>query len=262
MARPVLVVLPAIIALALAVIGPLLAPRPSRESGRIPFAAPDSAAWLGTDHLGRDVLSAVLAGGQALVVVAAAIAAAVTACAAVLGAVAALRPRLGVVVQRVTDMLILVPPVLAILLVTLSWPGAGTFGLIAVATIIGTPYAARVFTAAAGRVAASGYVEVAIGSGESLTHLVTRELLPNLRPTIRTQLGLRFVEAIYLVGTAAFLQLPGGLGEANWAIMVRENSSGILLNPWAVVAPALAIGVVAVSVAFVIGALGRRENNR
>jgi peptide/nickel transport system permease protein len=86
-------------------------------------------------------------------------------------------------------------------------------------------------------------------------------VLPNLRSTVLAQFGLRFVAAMYLVSTAAFLQLSTTLGQSNWGIMVRDNASGIVLNPWAVVAPSLAIGAVAVSVSLAVATLepGRRR---
>lgn len=201
-----------------------------------------------------------LVGGREIIVVAMTIAVVVTSLAAILGTTAALRPRLGVLIERTVDGAMLVPPILAIMLVLLSWPAGGTVGLVLVAVLVGTPYSARVFAAAAGGVAATGYVEVAVAGGESLPYLVTREILPNIRDTTLTQLGLRFVEAMYLVSTAAFLQLPASLGESNWALMVRENSAGILLNPWAVLAPAIALAVVAMSLTLAAGSVRRQAS--
>ncbi|GAB2551094.1 ABC transporter permease [Nocardia heshunensis] len=258
--RALLAVLAAVALVTVA--GPWIAPHGVHDSLDIPFTGPSGAAWLGTDHLGQDVTSNLLAGGWGLITLAAVIAVAVTGCAAVLGATAALRPRLGVVVERLTDASMLVPPILAMLLVMLSWPDSGAVGLVVLATLIGTPYSARVFAAAAASVAASGYVEVAVASGESLPYLLAREVLPNLRPTVLAQLGLRFVEAVYLVSTAAFLQLPAALGQTNWAIMVRDNSSGILLNPWSVLAPAAAIAIVSIGVACAIRTFEPRERSR
>lgn len=255
---PVLRFVPALVVLFAALLGPSLAPRPLTEEVSIPFGPPDAAVPLGADHLGRDVLSHVLAGGWGLLLLAAVIAVTVTGLAALLGVVAALRPRAGALIDRSGDLLILIPPVLAILLVMLSWPGSGAFGLVLIAILLGTPYSARVIASSAASIAGSGYVEAAVAGGESLGHLVWREVMPNLRTTIVTVLGLRFVESVYLVSTAAFLQLPTGLGPTNWASMVRENTDGILLNPLSVLAPALAVGVLAVSVNLTVDALAPR----
>lgn len=259
--RPVMIALPAVLVVGCAVLGPWIAPHPVDEGIGIPYTQPSAGALLGTDHLGQDVLSHLLVGGWGLLVLAAVIAVFVTALATVIGTVAALRPRVGTGIERATDALMLVPPVLAILLVMLTWPESGAAGLVVIAVLIGTPYCARVFAAAASAVAATGYVEVAVANGEGLSYLVVHEVLPNLRSTLTTQLGLRFVEAMYLVSTAAFLQLPTTLGRSNWALMVRENSGGILLNPWSVVAPSLAIGILAVSMNFTISAI-RSDRHR
>ena len=243
-----LTTLPAVLVVIAAALGPTLATRSADAAVGIPFGSPSGESWLGTDRLGRDVLTQRLYGGWGLLLMAAVIAVAVTASSGVLGAVAALRPRVGVVIETAADFVMLLPAVLGILLVLTAWPDAGIYGLIVVALLFGTPYCARVFVAAAATVAASGYVESARASGETLSHLVFREVIPNLRQVLAAQLGLRFVEGIYVVSTAAFLQLPTTLGASNWAVMVRENASGMLLNPWSVLAPSSAIAVVAVSV--------------
>ncbi|MGV9819594.1 ABC transporter ATP-binding protein/permease [Nocardia xishanensis] len=253
----VLALLPALVVIVAAALGPTLAPQPADRPVGIPFADSSGAAWLGTDRLGRDVLSHLLYGGWGLLLLAAVIAVLVTVVACVLGAIAALRQRVGALIETATDFAMLVPVVLGILLVLTSWPDAGIYGLIAMAMMFGVPYCARVFAAAASTVAASGYVEAARASGESLPHLVFREVVPNLREVFAAQLGLRFVEAVYLVSTASFLHLPTTLGTGNWAVMVRDNASGILLNPWSVLAPSIAIAIVAVSVNLAVTEFGR-----
>lgn len=249
---------PAAAVLTVAVVAPILVDAASGP-GDIPYSAPSAQAWLGTDNLGRSVLPQLLTGGWRIILIASTIAVLVTALAAIAGTVAALKPRVGAFIERTTDAAMLIPPILAIMLVLLSWPAAGTAGLIVVAVLVGTPYSARVFAAAASGVAASGFVDVAVASGERLPYLVVREILPNLRDTTLTQLGLRFVEAMYLVSTAAFLALPAFLGESNWALMVRDNSGGVLLNPWAVAAPALALALVAISLSVAVGVIASRR---
>ncbi|MEV6214532.1 ATP-binding cassette domain-containing protein [Nocardia sp. NPDC051833] len=245
-----------------AVVGPLLAPYPAERAVGMPFATPGGGAVLGTDRLGRDVLSHLLTGGTQLLVVSAVIAVVVTVSSAVLGAIAAVRPRAGAVIELGSDLLILLPAVLGILLVLTAWPQGGVGALIVVSLLFAVPYCARIFAASAATIAATGYVEAAIAGGESLPHLVFREILPNLRAVFTTQLGLRFVVAIYLVSTVSFLGLPA-LDDDNWANMVRDNASGLLLNPWAVLAPSAAIAVVAVGVNLVVtGGVARKPDRQ
>ncbi|MFF2661900.1 ABC transporter permease [Kitasatospora sp. NPDC058032] len=246
---------PALLLVALAVTGPLIAPEAIDKPVTMPYGTPDSAAALGGDLLGRDVLSRLLAGGAPLIATALAIAVLVTSAATVLGILAALRPRLGRWLERAADLAILLPAVLGIMLIALAWPGGGRLAVGAAATVLGIPYAVRVVAAAAAPVAATGYVETAAAGGERLWYLMAREVLPNLRATLLALFGLRFVEGVYVVSVAAFLQLGPQPPEADWALMIRENAPGIMLNPWAVAAPCLAIGLLAVSVNLAADAL-------
>ncbi len=82
------------------------------------------------------------------------------------GAVSALRPAVGRVVERTADVLMLLPAVLGILLVTLSWPDGGRLAVVTASVVLGVPYAVRLVAGAAAPVAASGYVEAAAVGGE------------------------------------------------------------------------------------------------
>ncbi|MCQ8769712.1 ABC transporter permease [Streptomyces telluris] len=254
-ARVLLAVAPGLLLTLLALTGPLYAPRTEASPVTAPYAPPGRDALLGGDQLGRDVLSRMLHGGSALIGSALAVALLVTALAAVLGCFAVLTPALGRLVERSADVAILLPPVLGMMLIALAWPGGGRLAVMAAATVLGVPYAVRVVASAAAPVAAAGFVEAATASGERLWHLALREILPNLRSTVLALFGLRFVAAVYVISMAGFLQLGPQPPAADWALMIRENAPGALLNPWAVVAPSIAIGLLAVSVNLAADAL-------
>ncbi|MEU2451067.1 ABC transporter permease subunit [Streptomyces sp. NPDC012765] len=247
-ARVLLRAVPAGLLVLLALTGPLLAPHATDTPLAFPYATAGDGAVLGGDVLGRDVLSRVLAGGAPLIATALCIAVAVTTVATVVGIIAALRPAVGRWIEGAADLAILLPAVLGIMLIALAWPGGGRLAIGVAATVLGIPYAVRIVAAAAAPIAATGYVEAAAAGGERLWHLAVREVLPNLRATLVALFGLRFVEGVYVVSVAAFLQLGPQPPEADWALMIRENAAGITLNPWAVAAPCLAIGLLAVSV--------------
>ncbi|WP_442272750.1 ABC transporter permease [Streptomyces sp. M-16] len=238
---------PGLLLVLLALTGPWLAAHPLGTPVTAPYAAAGEGAVLGGDQLGRDVLSRLLHGGAALIGGAFLIAVVVTLLATVLGCFAVLHPTLGRAVERAADVLILLPPVLGIMLIALAWPGGGRWAVIAAAVVLGTPYAVRVVASAAAPLARAGYVEAATARGERLSYIALRELLPNLRSTVLALFGLRFVEAVYVISMAGFLQIGPQPPAADWALMVRENAPGILLNPWAVLAPSLAIAVLAIS---------------
>ncbi|GAA1957348.1 ABC transporter permease [Amycolatopsis minnesotensis] len=246
--RTALRLAPALLIMALAVAGPWFAPHDITAPRTAPYASPGPGTPLGGDQIGRDVLSRVLVGGRDLVLASLVVAAAVTGTAAVLGAAAALRPRFGAVLDRVADTVILLPAVLGVLVVGLSVPGSGRLPVVVTAVVLGIPFAARVTAAAAAPIAATGYVETAQAAGESLFSLVWREILPNLRATLLTLLGLRFAAAVGVVATAGFLQIGAQPPAADWALMIGENSDGVLLNPLAVLVPSAAIALLAVGV--------------
>ncbi|AUH39141.1 ABC transporter permease [Streptomyces sp. CMB-StM0423] len=247
-ARAVALVAMAVVPLLLALAGPLIAPHTIDTPVTAPFAPAGDGASLGGDQLGRDVLSRVLHGGTLLVAGALTVAVVITLAAALIGCVAVIRPTLGRLVERSADIAILLPPLLGIMLIGLAWPGGGRWAVIVAAIVLGTPYAIRVVAAAASPLATAGYVEAALARGESTVYVALREILPNLRATVLTLFGLRFVEAVYVISMAGFLQIGPQPPASDWSLMVRENASGILLNPWAVIAPSLAIALLAITV--------------
>ncbi|MEC4019837.1 ABC transporter permease [Streptomyces sp. H27-D2] len=249
---------PAMMLIALAVAGPLLAAHPLDAPVFAPYAAAGGGP-LGGDQLGRDVLSRLLHGGTILIGSAAFVSVLVTLAGVVVGCFAVLHPVLGRAVERTADVAILLPPVLGIMLIALAWPGGGRRAVIGAAIVLGTPYAVRIVAAAAAPLAGAGYVEAALARGESLRYIALREILPNLRSTVAALFGLRFVEAVYVISMAAFLQIGPQPPAADWALMIRENAPGILLNPWAVLAPSLAIAALAISVNLACTSLAPRS---
>lgn len=254
--------LPALLMILLALVGPLLIPHGIDDPITSPYGPPEPDTPLGGDQLGRDVLSRVLAGGRDLLLSSAVVAVVVTGIAAVLGALSALRPRVGVIVERTADLLILLPAVLGIMVIGISWPESGRLPVVVSAIVLGTPFAVRIAAAAAVPVAGSGFVEVATASGEGTLSLAFREILPNLRTTLLALLGLRFVAAVYVVATAGFLEIGAQPPAADWALMIRENTGGMLLNPLGVLAPSLAIAVLAVSVNLAFDVLTPKSRSR
>lgn len=247
----------ALLVLATAICGPLVAqlfhlPAPTAAAG-LPFDTAGNSALLGTDHLGRNVVSAVLHGGQALILTAVVAGTLTTVVGAVVGCFGVLRPKLGFIVETSADATILVPAVIVLLLVSVLYPDSGLWLLVAVAVVVGSPYAARVIAAAAYPVAHSGYVQAARNAGASDISVIMRDILPNMSAVLRSVWGLRVVEALHLLAVASFLGVGARLGEFAWSAMVRDNAGGITLNPFAVLAPAVMLAVVSIAVMALIG---------
>jgi peptide/nickel transport system permease protein len=239
----------ALIVPAMALLGPSAAPHAEDEVVGAPFVTASSSALLGTDELGRDVLSRFLHGGDELILIAALAAIAGTAVGVLVGLGAAVaRPWTGRALERTSEVLLVVPALLVLILIGTSVPEAGPLTLAALLAILAVPWVARIMAAAARSALSSGYVEHAVATGESTWWIVTRELAPALRGTVMATLGLRFVEAMYLVAGAAFLGIGPQPPEADWAVMVRENVPGLVLNPWGALAPCAAIALTGIAV--------------
>ncbi|MDX6718065.1 MAG: peptide/nickel transport system permease protein [Solirubrobacteraceae bacterium] len=246
---PRLAPLAVLIVPAAALLAPLVAPHAEDEVVGAPFATASSNALLGTDELGRDVLSRFLHGGDELIMIAALAAVAGTAVGVLVGLGAAVaRPWIGRALERTSEVLLVIPALLVLILLGTRSPDAGPLAVAALLAILAVPWVARVMAAAAHGALSTGYVEHAVATGESTWRIVTRELAPALRGTVLATLGLRFVEAIYLVAGAAFLGIGPQPPQADWAVMVRENVPGLLLNPLGALAPCAAIALTGIAV--------------
>ncbi|MGC1550446.1 MAG: ABC transporter permease, partial [Rhodanobacter sp.] len=229
----------ALAALAFAVLGPLFAPdNPAHLVGRS-YTPPGGGHLLGTDDLGRDIWSRVLAGGRSLIVlplIATGITCGLGAAIGITSGYLAGRFDRGVTV--LTGLMLVIPSVLVLLVILDGW-GYSDLTLIAAVVVTGTPFVTRLARATTFRSARSGYVEQAAGLGESTTSILVREIAPNVAGPLLADAGMRLVTSIEIIATAAFLGF--GPDTANWATMVNENLQGITLSPWSVAAPAAAL---------------------
>ncbi|WP_431981403.1 ABC transporter permease [Streptomyces qinglanensis] len=241
------------------VLGPWLAPHPPAKTVATPYAAPAATHLLGTDHLGRDVLSRLLHGGPSVLLTTAGATAATVALGTAVGLLAAFaghrRPLAEGAVLRPFDALAALPPMLALLLVLTALPDL--FGIVCATCAAGVPLSARVVRAAARPVLGRAHVEVAIARGERWPWVLRHEVLPLVAPTVLADTGLRFVFALYLISAAGFLGV--GVADTDWGTLILEALPGAALQPWALLAPLSLIAVLAVGVNLLSDALTRPE---
>ncbi|MDI3385069.1 ABC transporter permease subunit [Streptomyces sp. B-S-A8] len=225
--------------LLLALLGPLFAGEPGPRAAS--FTA-GGGHWLGTDFVGRDVWRLVLLGGRSVVLVALAATVLAYAVALPLGLASALTRRgwLEELLMRPLDVLLAVPSLLMILLVAaVLTPGA--VGLALLVALVNIPDAARIVRAAAAEAAARPAVEALRMQGESWWRTAVGYVGRSATRTLAADAGLRFTGVLYLVATAAFLGVGVEPDAADWAVMVDRNRTGLFVQPWAVVVPALLI---------------------
>lgn len=225
--------------LVLALLGPLFAGEPGPRG--MSFVLGDGHP-LGTDFVGRDVWRQVLHGGRPVVVTALAATALAYAVAVPLGLLGALTHRRGLeeLLMRPLDVLLAVPSLLVILLMSAVFePGA--VGLALLVAAVSVPDAARIVHAVATEAAARPAVEALRMQGETWWSMAVGHVARSTLRTLAADAGVRLTGVLHLVATAAFLGVGVAPDAADWAVMVDRNRTGLAVQPWAVVVPALLI---------------------
>jgi peptide/nickel transport system permease protein len=232
--------------LLIAIVGPVVSPHPPDALLTTEFAKPSRQFPLGSDFLGRDVLSRVLNGGWILLVMAVSATAIGVAAGATAGMSAAyLRGRSDGVIMRTVDVILAFPQIVFALLL-LSMLGPKLWLIVVAVGLSHAPQVARVLRSATLDVSERDFVKVAELQGMPPTKILRNEILPNLISPIMVEAGLRLTYSIILISGLAFL----GFGQAppapNWGYMINENQVGLPVNPWAVIVPAALIALLTI----------------
>ena len=243
--------------LLVAFFGPLAAPHSPSEIVGPPFQAVSWDDPLGTDHLGRDVLSRVLWGGSSLIGLAVAATLAAYLIGIPIGLVSGYSRSLAdPILMRSMDVLLAFPPLL-FLLVLVTGTGPGSVALVVGAALVNLPGIARIVRAATLEVSVRGYVEAAVARGERMYSVLGKEVVPNITGPLFADVGVRLTLSILLIAAVTFLGLGPPPPAANWALMLNENRAGITIQPWVIVVPALLIATLTIAVNLVADAIAR-----
>jgi peptide/nickel transport system permease protein len=231
-----------------ALVGPAFAPDNPAALVGLPGAGPSSAHLLGTDVLGRDVLSRVLDGGRTVLSLALAATLLAFAVGGVIGLVAGYsRSVLDPVLMRFMDVILAFPPLLFFLIVA-TGIGTSKLMLIAGAALVQMPGIARIVYSATRETSVRGYVEAAVARGESTSSILRREILPNIMAPVIANFGLTLTFSVLIIAAVNFLGIGLQPPAANWALMVAENRNIVSINVWATVVPAVMIAALTIGV--------------
>ena len=247
----------------MALIGPWIAPYPPGEIVDYDFFGPLSSQYLlGTDYLGRDMLSRILAGARFTVGIS--LAAVMLACTAgiVLGmAAAVLGGWTDTAISRVLDAVSSIPSKLFGLVVVAAI-GSSIPVLIGVLAVVYTPGSYRFARALAVNVNTMDYVTVARARGERTAYLIRAEIMPNILGPVLADMGLRFVFIVLMLSGLSFLGLGVQPPNGDWGSLVRENMGGLSFGAPAVIMPSIAIATLTISVNLLIDNLPTRIRDR
>jgi peptide/nickel transport system permease protein len=235
-----------------AVFAPLLAPYSETELVGGAFEPWGGQFVLGTDQLGRDMLSRLIYGARNTV----GIAVLTTALSFVLGGALGLAAAISggwidQVLSRSVDVLMAIPQ-LIFALVLLSILGPSVVNLIIIMAVLDSTRVFRLSRSVAQGVVVMDYVEAARLRGEKLPWIMRREILPNIMPPLVAEFGLRFCFVFLTISALSFLGLGIQPPTADWGSMVRDNAALITYGDITPLLPAGAIALLTVSVNFVV----------
>ena len=231
---------------------PVIAPFSETEVVGKEYQAWDSVHLLGTDNLGRDMLSRLIYAARNTV----GIAFVTTALAFIIGSVLGLLAAvvggwMDQLLSRAVDVLMAIPALIfALLLLTII--GTSVFNMIIVIALIDSTRVFRLARAVAMNIVVMDYVEAARLRGEGLWRLITREILPNAMAPLVAEFGLRFCFVFLMISALSFLGLGIQPPTADWGSMVKDNATLISFGDITPLLPAGAIALLTVSVNFVV----------
>jgi peptide/nickel transport system permease protein len=245
-----------LIGAAVAIFGPFVAPFSPTALAGLPLDPPSSAHWLGTDQLGRDVLSRVLHGGRSVLVLAALAVVVTFAIGGPLGMLAGYRGgALDMVLSRIADVMMAIPP-LILVLIFLFVVGSSDLSLVLLTGLVTAPRVYRIVRGATQGVAEQDFVLAARARGESAAAIISRELLPNVSGPLLTEAAIRLNFSIMFIATLNFLGLGVQPPSSDWGLMVSEGRVYLGQAPLISVTPALAIAVLTIGINLVSDQIG------
>jgi peptide/nickel transport system permease protein len=225
-----------------------IAPWPISDSSGGQWEGISSEHWLGTDTIGRDILSRLIYGAQITIFVALASSVLSFSLGAFLGFLAAVKGGwIDQLLSRLVDLVMAVPS-LIVALVMLSVLPLNLTVLILVMGVLDSTRVFRLSRAVAVDIAVMDYVEAAKLRGEKGGWIIFREILPNALSPLVAEFGLRFIFAVLFISTLSFLGLGVQPPLADWGGMVKENKDGLIYGKSAALLPAAAIAALAISV--------------
>ncbi|MGF9660745.1 ABC transporter permease [Arthrobacter crystallopoietes] len=244
-------------------LAPWISPYPPAEQDLGARLAPASAHhWFGTDHLGRDTLSRLLEGGQFSLTIAALATLLTGVIGTCIGVVSERRRGwLDEFLTRTNDVVLALPEmVVALFLVAML--GSGYPALLLALVVTGwTPFA-RLARALAYDLSTRGFIEAARVVGCTPAFIVRRHLLPHLAAPLLGQATLRFGQMLINVGALSYLGLGVQPPQSDWGSMLAAAQPFAARAPLTILAPGLAIFIVALCVTLIGQHLARITGSR
>jgi len=210
------------------------------------LAPPGAGHWLGTDDLGRDVWSRVLAGAAPVLAVAPTATLLSLAGGTTLGLLAGYhRGLVDDVLMRIVDAVMSLPAIIPATLV-LALVGRSSINVMLAIAVLFTPLVARTVRAAVLAERERDYVDAARLRGDRGLYIMFFEILPNVASPVIVEGTVRVGYAVFTAGTLSFLQLGIQPPSPDWGLTVAVERAFVQIAPWTVLAPAVALATLVI----------------
>ncbi len=209
------------------------------------LAAPSARFWLGTDNIGRDLLSRVIFGARISVIIGLVATSLATLISVAIGILSGyIGGKFDLVVQRFVDAWMCFPG-LVILMVIISLVGPGMWQVIIVLGVSGGIKGSRVIRSAVISIKENVYVEAAVAIGCSRTRILSRHILPNIMAPIIITFTMRVPGVILTEASLSFLGYGIPPPAPSWGGMLSGSGRKFMFKaPWMVIWPGLALAIV------------------
>jgi peptide/nickel transport system permease protein len=241
----------------LALFGPAIAPHGPADFVGVPNSGPSATAVFGTDYLGQDVWSRFLYGGEEILLLAVFATLIGLLVGTGVGLLAAYSPGLpDEVLMRGMDAIMAFPTIVLALVVISALGPAGWLIVIAVG-LAHVPRVARVVRGAALPIVERDFVAVAEAIGLPRWRILLGEIVPNVVGPLMVEANLRLTFSIGLIAALAFLGFTPHPNGADWGLMIQENQTALVVQPWGVVLPMLAVALLTVGTGLIGDGIAR-----
>jgi len=237
----------------IAIFSPLISPYSFTEiSIEVQLQGPGNGHLLGTDMMGRDILSRIFEGSRSIILISLFTSIISTTLGILVGFTAGyIGGRIDELIMRIMDIFMAIPLLILAMVALAVADGANAPVLVLVIALVFTPRTARVARSAMLTQKSLEYVDAARIRGESHFFIMFVEILPNTLGPILVEGSARFAYATMTVASLGFLGVGLQPPTPDWGRMVLENKQVMMMAPWAVLFPALALASLVIGISFI-----------
>ncbi|MDQ7795406.1 MAG: ABC transporter permease [Spirochaetia bacterium] len=258
-----LAVLYLLMLVAAAIAAPLLSPySPSEQYLDRRFHAPSLDNLLGTDNLGRDILTRLLYGARSALIVGLVAVSIAFSIGGLVGLLAGMGPKhIDSVLMLLMDSLLSFPTILLAITVV-SFMGYGLVQVMVALGVISSPVFARLVRAETLSVKTEGYVEAARALGTPPAKIVVKHIIPNIMGKVIVQCSLTFAQAVVIESSLSYLGVGTQPPAASWGLMLKDARNYLAQAPWMAMYPGLCLALTVLAFNIIGDSLSERFNPR